>query len=260
MAKRKITSQRRRNTSKRTTGRKSASSRSSKDAKNSQARSASSGRSYLSRERKIDILGLLSVGLGLLTILTLLTTGGGSLGNAWLSLLRQGFGWGMFILPLAFLLIGIGVLLRHLGDRLPTIEAEQWIGGALLFFLGLALFHAIIGASSWDVGRLEASQGHGGGYIGAAILALFVNALGAGGAAVALTAWLLIALILNAGGLRPRFIGSWFSVDNMAARAALEPVQDEPYGRTCPTLIPSGSNSKLNSRARGKIRNSRNSW
>ena len=207
MAKRKTTSQRRRNTSKRTTGRKSASSRSSKDAKNSQARSASSGRSYLSRERKIDILGLLSVGLGLLTILTLLTTGGGSLGNAWLSLIRQGFGWGMFILPLAFLLIGIGVLLRHLGDRLPTIEAEQWIGVTLLFLLGLALFHAIIGASSWDVGRLEASQGHGGGYIGAAILALFVNALGAGGAAVALTAWLLIALILTLGISVPDLLG-----------------------------------------------------
>jgi S-DNA-T family DNA segregation ATPase FtsK/SpoIIIE len=135
----------------------------------------------------------------------------------------------MFILPLAFLLIGIGVLLRHLGDRLPTIEVEQWIGAALLFLLCLALFHAIIGASSWDVGRLEASQGHGGGYIGAAILALFVNALGAGGAAVALTAWLLIALILMLGVSVPDLLGHgyrWTTWLRLSRQFKMSPLEE----------------------------------
>ncbi|MCK5054293.1 MAG: DNA translocase FtsK 4TM domain-containing protein, partial [Anaerolineales bacterium] len=138
----------------------------------------------LTRERKTNLLGLFLLVIGLLTILSLLTTQQGLIGSAWVSLLQQTFGWGMFIVPLALIIGGAGILLRKMRDRLPGFEPEKIVGVTSFFLLTLVLMHALLGATTFELGRAIAKDGRGGGIIGAAIYALLVRSLGIGGAIV----------------------------------------------------------------------------
>ncbi|MCK5054572.1 MAG: DNA translocase FtsK 4TM domain-containing protein, partial [Anaerolineales bacterium] len=160
----------------------------------------------LTRERKINLLGLSLLVIGLLTILSLLTTQQGLIGSAWVRLLQQTFGWGMFIVPLALIIGGAGILLRKLRGRLPGIEAEKIVGAASLFLLTLVLMHALLGATSFAIGKAIAIDGRGGGIVGAAIYALLVRTLGVGGAIVVIVAWLLVSTTLIIGISLPEMI------------------------------------------------------
>ncbi|MCK5318913.1 MAG: DNA translocase FtsK 4TM domain-containing protein, partial [Anaerolineales bacterium] len=142
----------------------------------------------LTRERKTNLLGLFLLVIGLLTILSLLTTQQGLIGSAWVRLLQQTFGWGMFIVPLALIIGGAGILLRKLRGRLPGIEAEKIVGAASFFLLTLVLMHALLGATNFTIGKAIAKDGRGGGIIGAAIYALLVRSVGVGGAIVVIAA------------------------------------------------------------------------
>lgn len=116
------------------------------------------------------------------------------------------FGWGMFVIPLVMVAIGLWLLLRTFGDRLPKLEVEQILGIGLLYFALLVVLHALTGALDFESGMEQARLGRGGGAIGAAILSLTLGALGTGGTVVVLAAWLLIALTFTVGVSIPELV------------------------------------------------------
>jgi len=84
----------------------------------------------LSLDRKLDIIGIVLVFTGLLTGLSLFSANNSDIPflTAWLSLNRQIAGWGVFGLPLGFIAIGLWLVLRKFGDRLPKLEYERLVG------------------------------------------------------------------------------------------------------------------------------------
>ena len=158
------------------------------------------------KERKTNLIGLFLLVIGVLTILSLLTTNQGLIGSAWVGLLQQIFGWGMFIVPLALIVGGAGILLRKLSDRLPGFEAEKIVGATSFFLLALVLMHALLGATTFARGMEIAKNGQGGGIIGAAIYALLVRSLGVGGAIVVILAWLLVSTTFLIGTSLPELV------------------------------------------------------
>ncbi|HEX9616153.1 MAG TPA: DNA translocase FtsK 4TM domain-containing protein [Anaerolineales bacterium] len=146
--------------------------------------------------RKLDLIGVGMTLVGLLTLLALLSSSNGWLSGGWLSLIGTAFGWGMYVLPLGLILLGLWLILRHF-DRLPQMAPERVVGLLLMFFNLLAWLHfSILPEDQADAFNL-AQQGRGGGYLGAAVLVLLRASLGWGGAAIALVAWLLVALALT---------------------------------------------------------------
>lgn len=153
----------------------------------------------LSHDRKLDLIGLLLVGLSLFTIYSLLSKQHTLVGSAWLNLLQALFGWGMFIIPLSLLAVGIWLLLRTFGDRLPHLEVEQIFGIVFLYLTLLILMQVTTGAGEFAEGMEQARLGRGGGAVGAALLAFLLGTLGIGGTIVAVGAWILLGVAFTAG-------------------------------------------------------------
>lgn len=99
----------------------------------------------------------------------------------------------MFIVPLALIMAGAGILLRKMRGRSPGIEPEKIVGATSFFLLTLVIMHALLGATTFAIGKAIAKDGRGGGIIGAAIYALLVSSLGFSGAIVVIAAWLLVS-------------------------------------------------------------------
>lgn len=153
----------------------------------------------LSRDRKLDLIGLLLVGLSLFTFVGLFSSSRGVVTAAWLDVLRWTFGWGMYLAVITLAACGLWLIARTFGIQPPRVEIERVVGIVLLFLAMLVVFHATLGVETFADGIREARQGRGGGAIGAAILAILMGALGAAGTVVALAAWLLIGLIFAVG-------------------------------------------------------------
>ena len=148
----------------------------------------------LSRDRKLDLIGILLIVLGLFTLFSLFSTQQGMINVAWLDLLGGIFGWGMYPVPLAFLAIGLWLLFRTFGERLPRLDAEQVVGIILLYLALLILLHAMVEGNDFASRVEQARLGRGGGIVGAALLSLLVGAIGTGGTAVVMAAWIVISL------------------------------------------------------------------
>ena len=168
-------------------------SRPAQGAAGARGKATSSG---LSLDHKLDILGVILVFIGLPTLLSLFSANrSGATGN-WLSLLGQAFGWGVYLFPIALILIGLWLVLRNF-DRIPSPNFERLLGLVLLYTNILAVLHfTLMPASATDSYSL-AEAGAGGGYLGAFILEFLRGGLGLGGAVIALVAWLIIALTLT---------------------------------------------------------------
>jgi S-DNA-T family DNA segregation ATPase FtsK/SpoIIIE len=144
----------------------------------------------------------------------------------------------MFVIPLAMVAIGLALLLRTFGDRLPKLEVEQILGIGLLYFALLVVLHALTGSHDFESGMEQARLGRGGGAIGAAILSLTLGALGIGGTVVVLAAWLLIALTFTVGVSIPELV----ELVAGAARWLREqlPKRKTPVKLSTPVSLPSG--------------------
>lgn len=143
----------------------------------------------LTSERKVDIAGIILIVIGLLTLLSLLTSHSGGLTQIWTNLLLRWIGWGTYALPLVLLLVGIWFLLSKM-DQFPSVSSERVIGAVLLFLNLLAWFQLL------DSSFGGLSDPSGGGKLGAAIYRLLENGLGKAGSIIVLIAWLLVALVL----------------------------------------------------------------
>jgi len=124
--------------------------------------------------RRIDIVGIVLVLFGVLTLISLFTQSTGNITGWWIKNLSIAIGWGVYILPLALIIFGLWLLLRNL-EHFPSVSAERVVGVGLIFFNLTAWFHLVI-----DGGYPEAQIGSGGGYIGAFFQLGLVRMLGNG--------------------------------------------------------------------------------
>jgi S-DNA-T family DNA segregation ATPase FtsK/SpoIIIE len=150
----------------------------------------------LSLDRKLDIAGVALALLGLLTLLILFSSSRSAPTGFWISLLRTGFGWGMYLLPLTLLVVGLWLVLRNF-ERIPLPSGERLLGLSLLYLNLLAILHLATRPESREASSALAADGQGGGLVGMVALEALRAMIGLGGAAVVLFAWLLIALALS---------------------------------------------------------------
>ncbi len=153
-------------------------------------------REGLSLDRKLDILGMGLSLAGLLTLLGLLSSTKGNLIGQWVLALKKAFGLGVYIFPFALILCGLWLILRNF-ERIPQLSFERVLGFILLYFNILSIAHFITLLQTQLDGYVLAENGQGGGYSGAFVIKAFEAALGTGGAAIALLAWFIIALVLS---------------------------------------------------------------
>ena len=160
----------------------------------------------MSLDRKLDIIGILLVFVGLITGLSLFASQSDIAPlQAWLNLNRQLAGWGVFGLPLAFIGVGLWLVLRRFGDRLPKLEPER-IVGLVMLYLGLLITLHFLVAESKDTIFDPVAANRGGGLIGAVLLLGLLTALGTLGSAVLLVAWWIIAIVFTLGLSVPELI------------------------------------------------------
>ena len=148
------------------------------------------------------IIGVLLIALAVVTFLALVgLSGGGHVLEWWGRLLRQGFGWGSYVV--ATLVAGGGTVL--LIGKAPAFRRVPWhvVTGAEIIFLALlSLTHLAFGGSDpWQSAR----AGEGGGYIGAVLGGLLGEVLGPVTAGLA---WGLVLMwgAITASGLT---VGDW---------------------------------------------------
>ena len=113
--------------------------------------------SQLSTERKLDLLGALLSLIGLLTLLSLLSSEQGVLTGWWAGLLTQLTGWGNFLLPALLLVFGMWLVLRNI-DRLPSLSLPR-LSGLILLYLNIQTWLHLAAGGGWDV--VPAGQGGG---------------------------------------------------------------------------------------------------
>ena len=148
----------------------------------------------ISPERKLDILGVILVLAGLISILSLFAGNSNSFIYWWSTFLQWLAGWGVFAVPIGLIAGGMYLILRRI-EKLPRLPFEQ-ISGIILLYLNLLTFlHLFAGGASDPYPLAEAGQG--GGIIGGLLLYFLVKSLGNVGAFLAMLAWLLIGLILS---------------------------------------------------------------
>ncbi|MCU0519970.1 MAG: DNA translocase FtsK [Anaerolineae bacterium] len=169
----------------------------------------------LSHDQKLDILGWILAVLAALTILSMVSAQQGVLTRWWIALLQQAFGWGRFVVPLFLGAIGLWLVLRDFGDRMPRPAPEQIIGATLGFFVVLTTLH-VAASFSWPEVNIQnlGKSGYGGGLLGALLLGTGRNWLGPAGVIFALIiGW--IAVIALVAKLSPaevtRRIAEWRS-------------------------------------------------
>jgi S-DNA-T family DNA segregation ATPase FtsK/SpoIIIE len=154
----------------------------------------------LSKDQKLDILGWTMVALSILTILSMLSAEQGVLTQWWISLLKQVFGWGRFIVPIFLGATGLWLVLRHFGDRIPTPDPEQLVGVVLGFLVALSTMHFIVN-QVWPEVDIYAlgEEGLGGGLLGALLLDTGVKWLGPAGMVFTLVIGWIVTVTFVAG-------------------------------------------------------------
>ena len=149
----------------------------------------------LSPGRKLDMLAIVLIILGLLTLISMLMPGNSALTASWVGLMGNVMGVGMYAFPFALIIGGIWIVLRNF-KRIPQLPAERIVGFVLLFLWVLTLAHFIVarqnGLDTFDL----ASQGKGGGFLGALVYWILDLLAGPGGTLVVMMGWLLIALVM----------------------------------------------------------------
>ncbi len=141
----------------------------------------------LSAERKLDVVGIVMAVIGLLTTLILFSAQRSALTGKAMEILTQTIGWGVYILPVGLIVMGLWLVLRRI-EKLPPLSLERAIGLILFFFWLLATMDSINAGAGLS--------GAGGGYIGSLFGRIFFNSLGFAGGIIALTAWLIVTITM----------------------------------------------------------------
>ncbi len=155
---------------------------------------------HLTRDQKLDLVGLSLVFTALLTILSLLSSEQGRLPAMWLSALSRFFGWGMIAVPVFIGGLGLWLILRRFGDRIPQPAPEQVLGILMGFVVTLATMH-FVATLVWPQSGAYAmaEEGLGGGLLGALLWDLGQRGLGRTGLGIALAMLWIVVLSFTAG-------------------------------------------------------------
>lgn len=159
--------------------------------------------SQLSTDQKLDIGGWVLFLFALFTFLSLISARQGLLTEWWVSTLAYFFGWGMYGVPFFIGGVGLWLILRRFGDRIPTPELRQGAGLVLGFFVALTTMH-LIAHYLWAESGLYmlGEDGVGGGVIGALLLDVGLRAVGRLGVIIILLlGWMVVGTLV--GGLSP---------------------------------------------------------
>ncbi|HSL28188.1 MAG TPA: DNA translocase FtsK 4TM domain-containing protein [Anaerolineales bacterium] len=150
----------------------------------------------LTPERRLDVVGAIMAVVGILTALILFSAQRSALTGSMMRLLGQMFGWGIYILPVALIVMGVWLILRRI-EKLPPLSLERGTGIFVFFLWLLAVLHSatLMLIPVGDVTQIVL-EGRGGGYIGDLFARVLFNGFGAWGAIIALLAWLLISIIM----------------------------------------------------------------
>ncbi|MFZ2095219.1 MAG: DNA translocase FtsK 4TM domain-containing protein [Anaerolineales bacterium] len=146
----------------------------------------------MSLDRKLDLIGIIMLFVGLLTLLSIISASHNLITARWLTFLGRAFGWGAYLFPAGLIIIGLWLVLRSF-QHVPNLAIERLFGVVLFFFNLLGWMHFF--SFPKDAYALAASSS-GGGFAGAFIFNLLYVSLGWAGMAITLSAWMIIALIL----------------------------------------------------------------
>ncbi|MBN2043779.1 MAG: DNA translocase FtsK 4TM domain-containing protein [Anaerolineales bacterium] len=149
----------------------------------------------MSLDRKLDITGVALILIGGLTLFGLLSPSRSGIAAAWVNIWRSAFGWGVYIFPLALILIGIWLVARNF-ENVPRPDLERLIGVSVLFILLLVVLHTLISPADPLIARELADQGKGGGRIGAGLMIFLATGLGMTGLVLLVIASGIIGLAL----------------------------------------------------------------
>ncbi len=195
--------------------------------------------------RKAEAVGLVFAVLGVMTLLLLLSPNQSPLGSTWLRVLRFLFGWGMLVLPLGLVALGLWLLLRTFEAELPQLRTGQLTGSVMLLVAALILLQLADGRMDMGEALATARSGRGGGFIGAVLLGALIEGFGGPGAGVVLATWLLIGATFAAGRSMPDLLRSVARATNEASRTVGEWVRPalrpEPAGVGAPSGPPGES-------------------
>lgn len=150
----------------------------------------------MSLDRKLDITGVLLAFVGVLTLFSLLSPDRSGMANSWVTFWRTAFGWGVYIFPLALVLIGVWLIARNF-EMVPRPDLERMIGLTLLFVLLLVVMHVLVSPGDPAIAFALAREGKGGGQLGAALMVLFEGGLGMLGLVLLVAAGSIIGLALT---------------------------------------------------------------
>lgn len=152
----------------------------------------------LSHDQKLDLLGWSLAILAALTILSMLSAQQGVLTHWWITLLKGAFGWGRYAVPAFLGALGLWLILRDFGDRIPQPAPEQVLGAGLGFFVVLITLHLLASFTWPEVNNTNLGRaGLGGGLLGAFLLQTGRDWLGPAGIIFALAvAWIAVIALL----------------------------------------------------------------
>lgn len=153
---------------------------------------------HLTLDQWLDIVGYVLLAIAGLTVLSFLTFNTSTLPGQWLDLLQRIFGWGAYLTPLLFGALGLWLVLRRFGDRLPRVTPPQ-IAGVVLGYLALLTTLHLLASLVLFGGdlRVIARAGQGGGYIGMALGMVLLDGLGGLGAMIVLLIWWFVVAALT---------------------------------------------------------------
>ncbi|HEX6270221.1 MAG TPA: DNA translocase FtsK 4TM domain-containing protein [Anaerolineales bacterium] len=146
----------------------------------------------LTDERKLDVVGAVMALAGMTTLLILFSAQRSALTESLMRLFSQSVGWGVYVLPLGLIVMGLWLILRRI-EKLPALSLERATGLILFFLWLLATMHAIV---PLGMGEQAAQEGIGGGYLGNFFARIFLSSFGIWGTVVVLLAWLIMTITL----------------------------------------------------------------
>src|SRR5688572_1482658 len=117
----------------------------------------------LTPERKLDVVGAIMAVVGMVILLVLFSAQRSELTGNIIRVLGQILGWGIYVLPIALIGMGLWLILRRI-EKLPPLSLERATGFLLFFLWLLTMMHSII--ASPEMAGQAAIDGAGGGYIG----------------------------------------------------------------------------------------------
>ncbi|MGC9522416.1 MAG: DNA translocase FtsK [Anaerolineae bacterium] len=181
--------------------------------------------------------------LSALTILSMVSSQQGLLTQWWISLLEQLFGWGRYIVPIFLGALGLWLVLRRFGDRIPTPDPEQVVGIVLGFFIAVTSMHFIVSriwpaVDLYSLGR----SGVGGGLLGAALLDAGIRWLGPAGIVFTLLiGWIVVitfTLSVSPAEAVHKLVEGWAYLRERAAKQDERDISQKPVPKE---LLASGS-------------------